>query len=60
MMAQRLNMTTVAEGAETDARRLKLTELGCTEMQGYLISRPRPAEELMRLLQERTGAMSAA
>lgn len=60
MMAQRLNMTTVAEGVETDAQRLKLTELGCTEMQGYLVSRPRPAEELMRLLQARTGAMSAA
>nr|WP_249817639.1 EAL domain-containing protein [Bradyrhizobium sp. 147] len=60
MMAQRLSMTTVAEGVETDAQRLKLTELGCTEMQGYLISRPRPAKELMRLLQERTGAMSAA
>lgn len=40
MMAQRLNMTTVAEGVETDAQRLKLTELGCTEMQGYLSAGP--------------------
>lgn len=60
MMAQRLGMTTVAEGVETDAQRLKLNELGCTEMQGYLISRPRPAEELMQLLRERTRAMNAA
>lgn len=60
MMAQRLGMTTVAEGVETDAQRLKLTELGCTEMQGYLISRPRPAEELMQLLREPTRAMNAA
>lgn len=54
------SLTTVAEGVETDAQRLKLTELGCTEMQGYLISRPRPARELMQLLRERTRAMSAA
>ncbi|MCK1710800.1 EAL domain-containing protein [Bradyrhizobium sp. 143] len=60
MMAQRLGMTTVAEGVETDDQWRKVTELGCTEMQGYLISRPQPAHELMRLLLERTWAMSAA
>lgn len=32
-MAQRLSITTVAEGVETDDQRRKLTELGCTDMQ---------------------------
>jgi EAL domain-containing protein (putative c-di-GMP-specific phosphodiesterase class I) len=59
-MAQRLNMTTVAEGVETHDQREKAAELGCTEMQGYLFSRPRPAEELVQLLLTRTEAMSAA
>jgi EAL domain-containing protein (putative c-di-GMP-specific phosphodiesterase class I) len=45
-------MTTVAEGVETDDQRQKLSELGCTEMQGYLFSRPKPGGELMRLLAE--------
>jgi EAL domain-containing protein (putative c-di-GMP-specific phosphodiesterase class I) len=59
-MAERLGMSTVAEGVETDGQRQKVTELGCTEMQGYLFSRPRPAEDLMQLLLTRTEAMSAA
>ena len=59
-MAQRLGMTTVAEGVETDDRRRKVRELGCSEIQGYLISRPRPAGELMRFLLTRGDAVSAA
>jgi EAL domain-containing protein (putative c-di-GMP-specific phosphodiesterase class I) len=49
-MAQRLSMTTVAEGVETADQRRKLAELGCTDMQGYLISRPRPAADILRQL----------
>jgi diguanylate cyclase (GGDEF)-like protein len=59
-MAQRLSMTTVAEGVETDDQRQKLSELGCTEMQGYLFSRPQPVGELMRMLQASSRAVSAA
>ncbi|QPF85247.1 EAL domain-containing protein [Bradyrhizobium genosp. L] len=44
------NMTTVAEGVETEQQRNLLRELGCTEMQGYLFSPPKPAAELRRLL----------
>ncbi|MBC9880016.1 EAL domain-containing protein [Bradyrhizobium sp. INPA01-394B] len=40
------NMTTVAEGVETEAQREMLRALGCTEMQGYLFSKPRPAAEV--------------
>ncbi|WP_407167529.1 EAL domain-containing protein [Bradyrhizobium sp. ORS 111] len=44
------NMTTTAEGVETEQQRDLLRELGCTEMQGYLFSAPKPAAELRRLL----------
>ena len=48
-LAQRLNMTTTAEGIETEQQRQKVCELGCTEMQGYLFSPPRPVHEINRL-----------
>ncbi|OAF15337.1 bifunctional diguanylate cyclase/phosphodiesterase [Bradyrhizobium neotropicale] len=43
------NMTTVAEGVETEAQREMLRTLGCTEMQGYLFSAPKPAAEVRKL-----------
>src|SRR5207342_96647 len=49
-LAQRLNMTTTAEGIETEEQRRRIRELGCTEMQGFLFSRPRPVGELLDLL----------
>jgi diguanylate cyclase (GGDEF)-like protein/PAS domain S-box-containing protein len=42
-IAAALNMTTTAEGVETEAQRELLRRLGCTEMQGYLFSAPKPA-----------------
>ncbi|KRQ04887.1 bifunctional diguanylate cyclase/phosphodiesterase [Bradyrhizobium manausense] len=48
-IASASNMTTVAEGVETEAQREMLRALGCTEMQGYLFSRPRPAAEVREL-----------
>ena len=39
-------MTTTAEGVETQAQRDVLRELGCTDMQGYLFSAARPADGL--------------
>ncbi|MBR0968707.1 EAL domain-containing protein [Bradyrhizobium diazoefficiens] len=43
------NMTTVAEGVETESQREMLRGLGCTEMQGYLFSKPKPAAEVREL-----------
>jgi EAL domain-containing protein (putative c-di-GMP-specific phosphodiesterase class I) len=42
---------TLAEGVETSEQRESLRALGCSEMQGFLFSRPVPAAEIMRLLQ---------
>lgn len=40
----------VAEGVETLDQKKALIELGCEEAQGYLFSRPRPAEDIQHLL----------
>jgi EAL domain-containing protein (putative c-di-GMP-specific phosphodiesterase class I) len=48
-IASASNMTTVAEGVETEAQREMLRALGCTEMQGYLFSKPKPAAEVRGL-----------
>jgi len=48
-LASRLKIATTAEGVETQAQLQMIQDLGCTEMQGYLYSRPVPAKELARL-----------
>jgi diguanylate cyclase (GGDEF)-like protein/PAS domain S-box-containing protein len=47
-LAKRLNMTSTAEGVETAQQLETLQAIGCTEMQGYLFSRARPASEIRR------------
>jgi diguanylate cyclase (GGDEF)-like protein len=55
------DMTTTAEGVETEQQRNLLYILGCTEMQGFLFSPAIPALEVRRLLQSHRGkAVSAA
>ena len=49
-IAKARNMTTTAEGVETEQQREMLLGLGCTEMQGYLFSPARPVAEIRRLL----------
>ena len=41
--------STTAEGVETREQLDKITSEGCTEMQGYLFSKPLPAPEIERL-----------
>ena len=50
-----LHMTTVAEGVETLEQLNRLREEGCTEAQGFIFSRPRPASELESLIQGLNG-----
>jgi diguanylate cyclase (GGDEF)-like protein len=45
-LAKCLNMTSTAEGVETQQQLEALQSIGCTEMQGYLFSRARPASEI--------------
>jgi EAL domain-containing protein (putative c-di-GMP-specific phosphodiesterase class I) len=43
-------ITTTAEGVETEDQRRCLSQEGCTEVQGYLYSKPLPPQELSSLL----------
>ena len=49
-LGRSMSMSVVAEGVETQQQADVLRELGCDEIQGYLLSRPLPAEELERWL----------
>lgn len=48
-LATSLHMSTTAEGIETEQQCEIAKASGCTEMQGYLFSRPRPAKDLAQL-----------
>lgn len=45
-LGQSLNMTTLVEGIETDIQRNAVLSEGAHEMQGFLFSPPRPAQEV--------------
>ncbi|MFN3370063.1 MAG: putative bifunctional diguanylate cyclase/phosphodiesterase [Sphingomonadaceae bacterium] len=49
-LAERLGMTTTAEGTETRAEFEAMRRLGCAQVQGYYFGRPMPAEDVARLL----------
>lgn len=46
-MGQRLGITTVAEGVETEAELHLLKSLGCKQAQGFLLARPMPGRDLL-------------
>ena len=48
-LASNLGMTPLAEGIETEAEWLALTERGCELGQGYFFSRPVPADEILAI-----------
>lgn len=45
-VARKLDLQVVAEGVETTAQQDHLTEAGCQLLQGYLLARPQPPEDL--------------
>ncbi len=45
-LAHSLGLSVVAEGVETEASRILLMTLGCDVLQGYLISRPLPSDQV--------------
>jgi len=62
-LGRALGMRITAEGVETEEQLACLLAEGCSEAQGYLFSRPRPAEEIPLLLrtlaQQREGRAAA-
>jgi diguanylate cyclase (GGDEF)-like protein len=56
-LARAFNMTTVAEGVETQEQLDFLWHVGCNQSQGYLHSKPIPAAEFAELLANGKGRM---
>ena len=54
-LAHSMRLKVVAEGVETEAQAEILRQLACDEMQGYLFSRPLPADKLAALLPQAGG-----
>jgi len=59
-LAKCLNMVSTAEGVETQQQFDALQSVGCTEMQGYLFSKARPAGEIAQFFAERATSVDAA
>lgn len=55
-LARWMNLSVVAEGVETKAQLLRLTEIGCDYVQGYYFAKPMPCQEFEGLLDEYRGA----
>jgi EAL domain-containing protein (putative c-di-GMP-specific phosphodiesterase class I) len=56
MLAETLQITTVAEGVETEGQLARLRDQGCTLIQGYLFAKPMPPDEASAWLVEATAA----
>ena len=59
-LGKSLELILIAEGVETEAQREFLRAEGCDEMQGYLYSRPVPADDLGKLLRGRIHAAASS
>lgn len=53
-----LSLRVVAEGVETQEQLVRLCRMGCDELQGYLISRPVPAEQLREFISQRSRRLA--
>ncbi len=51
-LAHTLNLRVVAEGVETESQREVLQQMGCDEIQGYLISPPLPTTQFSTWMQQ--------
>ena len=52
-LARTLKLRVLAEGVETEQQHSFLREMGCDEVQGFLLGRPMPAADLERDWRER-------
>ena len=51
-IADYLGVPTIAEGVETEEQLLALKEIGCDIVQGYYFSKPIPAKEFVKFIEE--------
>jgi EAL domain-containing protein (putative c-di-GMP-specific phosphodiesterase class I)/FixJ family two-component response regulator/HPt (histidine-containing phosphotransfer) domain-containing protein len=55
-LCREFGFTTLAEGVETDVQFAMLDDLGCEQVQGYLLARPAPLTEARELMRRCWGA----
>jgi len=56
-LGRNLGMTVTAEGVETQAQFATLRAQGCSQLQGYLFSPPKPAREICAMIEDRENAL---
>jgi diguanylate cyclase (GGDEF)-like protein len=56
-LARAFNMSTVAEGVETLDQFNALSDMGCDQLQGYLMSKPVPRDDFAQLLKQGDGRL---
>ncbi len=59
-LAQNMGMTTIAEGAETQADRERMLDLGCDRIQGWTVSEPLDAAAAARMAGAGPGIVARA
>jgi EAL domain-containing protein (putative c-di-GMP-specific phosphodiesterase class I) len=56
-MCDSLGITVTAEGVETAQQLSLLCAERCTEIQGYLVTKPRPAQEIATFIRDFSGTI---
>ena len=59
-LAEQLGLETLAEGVETQAEHAMLAQLGCGHVQGYVIARPLPPDEVIGWLAQHRERLEKA
>ncbi|NIZ08262.1 phosphodiesterase [Pseudooceanicola sp. HF7] len=59
-MAERLGLSTLAEGVETAGEHTMLAQLGCNHVQGYEIARPMPFDQTAEWVRAHHASLSEA
>ena len=59
-LAHALEITTIAEGVETEDQLLLVRASGCDAVQGYFFSPPLPAAQLRKYLEQQSGELTLA
>jgi EAL domain-containing protein (putative c-di-GMP-specific phosphodiesterase class I) len=57
LLAHQLGLEVIAEGVETEAQLKFLISIGCEKIQGYLLSKPLPADQAKDFILNHTPLM---